>query len=343
MAAQSPSTALNIIEALRSSTHLRAQEAPPKVVALGGGHGLYGSLSALRHVTTDLTAVVTVADDGGSSGRLRNDFGVVPPGDLRMALSALCDDTDWGRTWRDVMQHRFESTRPESSMALDNHALGNLLIVSLWQLLGDTVAGLDWAGALLNARGRVLPMSCVPLVIEGDAQTSADPEDHNVEHVVGQANLAKAYRVDNVRITPEDAPATPEAVESILEADWVILGPGSWYTSVLPHLLLPGIRDALLTTTAKICVVMNLELEDRETRGLSASDHLEILRKYAPDFRLNAVIADPAGMGRCEALEETARRMGAQVTWVQVRNSENENVHDPLKLGAAYETVFRFG
>ncbi len=129
----------------------------PAVVALGGGHGLAASLSALRLMTDRLTAVVTVADDGGSSGRLRHELDVLPPGDLRMALAALCDDSDWGHTWRDVLQHRFRSDGP-----LDQHAVGNLLIVALWELLGDPVAGLDWVGRLLGARGRVLPMSCRP-------------------------------------------------------------------------------------------------------------------------------------------------------------------------------------
>ena len=147
---------------------LKTTHRSPKVTAMGGGHGLYGSLSALRHVTPDLTAVVTVADDGGSSGRLREEMGILPPGDLRMALSALCDDTDWGRTWRDVMQHRFAAPEGyEGEFPLDYHALGNLLIATLWQLLDDPVAGLDWAGALLNARGRVLPMALDPMVIYG--------------------------------------------------------------------------------------------------------------------------------------------------------------------------------
>ena len=123
------------------------------IVALGGGHGLAASLSALRLLTDHLTAVVTVADDGGSSGRLRDDFHVLPPGDLRMALAALCDDSDWGHTWRDVLQHRFAG-----SGELNGHALGNLMIVSIWELLGDTVRGLDLVGRLLGARGRVLPM-----------------------------------------------------------------------------------------------------------------------------------------------------------------------------------------
>jgi uncharacterized cofD-like protein len=137
----------------------------PAVVALGGGHGLSASLTALRHVSDRLTAVVTVADDGGSSGRLRGELGVLPPGDLRMALAALCDDSDWGRTWSDLLQHRFSSDG-----ALDNHAMGNLLIVALWDLLGDTVTGLDWVGRLLGARGRVVPMAAVPLVVEADVR-----------------------------------------------------------------------------------------------------------------------------------------------------------------------------
>lgn len=312
-----------------------------KVTALGGGHGLYSSLSALRHVTTDLTAVVTVADDGGSSGRLREEFGVIPPGDLRMALSALCDDTNWGRTWRDVMQHRFDS-RAESGVTgpLDQHAMGNLLIVTLWQLLGDTVAGLDWAGALLNARGRVLPMSTQPLVIEADCERVLPDGSVVPDHAVGQVNVAQAQQVSNIQLTPADAVACPEAVQAIYDADWVILGPGSWFTSVLPHLLLPQTREALLNTSAKICVVMNLHLEDKETAGLTASDHLKILRKYAPEFRLNAVIADNDGMGDHSQLEEIAAEMGANVSWNSVRNTNDRNVHDPLKLGAAYQDVF---
>ena len=153
------------------------QDKGPSVVALGGGHGLSASLSALRLLTSELTAIVTVADDGGSSGRLREEYGVLPPGDLRMALSALCDDTDWGRTWRDVMQHRFAPGKGRGG-SLDEHAMGNLLIVTLWELLGDTVAGLKWAGALLGARGEVLPMSSVPLTIEGQVRVTAPDGDH---------------------------------------------------------------------------------------------------------------------------------------------------------------------
>ena len=123
--------------------------AGPRAVALGGGHGLAASLAALRQVTESLTAIVTVADNGGSSGRLRRDFGVLPPGDLRMALAALCGDDEWGTTWSKVVQHRFAGDQE-----LAGHAVGNLLIVALWDLLGDTVAGLDWVGRLLGTGGK---------------------------------------------------------------------------------------------------------------------------------------------------------------------------------------------
>src|ERR671935_2675957 len=143
----------------------------PKVVALGGGAGLSASLTALRRITGDLTAVVTVADDGGSSGRLRDELGVLPPGDLRKALAALCGDDDWGQTWARVIQHRFQSKGD-----LHDHAVGNLLIVALWEQLGDHVQALDLVGKLLGAHGRVLPMSAVPLDIEA-AVRGIDPAE----------------------------------------------------------------------------------------------------------------------------------------------------------------------
>ena len=135
-------------------------EGGPKVVALGGGHGLAATLTALRRVTGRLTGIVTVADNGGSSGRLRADFNILPPGDLRMALAALCGDDDWGRAWAEILQHRFGGDGH-----LSGHPLGNLLLAALWDMEGDQVAGLDLVAELLRARGRVLPMANVPLDI----------------------------------------------------------------------------------------------------------------------------------------------------------------------------------
>src|SRR5689334_18907196 len=186
----------------------------PRVVALGGGHGLAASLAALRRLTAELTAVVTVADNGGSSGRLRTEFGVLPPGDLRMALAALCGDDRWGQTWAKVLQHRFSS---EGEM--DGHSVGNLLIVALWELLDDHVAGLDWVGGLLGARGRVLPMAVTPLDITASVAFGSE-----VRNVRGQVEVARTEgRVLDVELDPEDPKACPEAVQAITEADWVVL------------------------------------------------------------------------------------------------------------------------
>ncbi len=309
------------------------------VVALGGGHGLAASLAALRRVTDTLTAIVTVADDGGSSGRLRAELGVLPPGDLRMALAALCDDTDWGRTWRDVMQHRFQS-RDGSAGSLDNHAMGNLLIVTLWELLGDPVAGLQWAGALLGARGQVLPMASVPLTIEGQVR-HRHPDGAETSRIIrGQASLALAGQVENVRLLPEGAPACVEALTAIELADWVILGPGSWYTSVLPHLLLPELRQALCATPARRCLTMNLDVNDKEATGMSAADHLHVISRYAPEFGVDVVLADPSSVSDMAEFERAASMIGAEVVLGKVGGSGGRAVHDPLRLAAAYHDIF---
>lgn len=307
----------------------------PAVVALGGGHGLSASLQALRHVSDRLTAVVTVADDGGSSGRLRGELGVLPPGDLRMALAALCDDSEWGRTWSDLLQHRFASEGE-----LDNHAMGNLLIVALWDMLGDTVTGLDWVGRLLGARGRVVPMAAVPLVVEADVRREgvAGPE---LETVVGQSRVAVTDgRIDQLRLVPADPPACPEAVAAVREADWVVLGPGSWYSSVLVHLLVPQLAEALHATPARRCVTLNLSAERGETQGLTATDHLEALHKHAPELRIDAVLADPSAVEDVGELADAAAAMGARLVMRQVRRGDGTPRHDALRLAAAFRDVF---
>ncbi len=273
------------------------------VVALGGGHGLSASLSALRHLTESLTAVVTVADDGGSSGRLRREFGVLPPGDLRMALSALCDDSEWGRLWRDVLQHRFASAG-----TLHDHSMGNLLIVTLWELLGDPVTGLDWVARLLGARGRVLPMAAVPLDIEATVAGIDPAAPQDLVTVRGQVAVASTPgRVVGVHLVPDSPPACAPAVEAIHSADWVVLGPGSWFTSVLPHLLVPGLAAALHETSARRCVTMNLGPQMGETDGFSAEAHLEVLAAHAPDLRIDAVLADPRAVDDPDALTRRGR------------------------------------
>lgn len=304
--------------------------AGPSVVALGGGHGLYSSLSALRLLTENIAAVVTVADDGGSSGRLRNEFGVLPPGDLRMALSALCDDSEWGQTWRDVLQHRFKSDGP-----LNGHALGNLLIVSLWDQLGGSVPALEWVGQLLEIKGRVLPMSSTPLEIEAEVTT-----DSGTRTVRGQVAVAlTSGHVDKVRLLPEDPPAQPEALETIAEADFVVIGPGSWFTSIIPHLLVPELHRALCETRAKRVLSLNL-LAEKETSGFSVAEHIRSFHAHAPDLRLDVLIADPGAIDDRAAVERAADECGAQLLVRTVRMNDGTARHDPLRLAAAYRDAF---
>ncbi|HEX6920826.1 MAG TPA: uridine diphosphate-N-acetylglucosamine-binding protein YvcK [Actinomycetes bacterium] len=306
----------------------------PRVVALGGGHGLAASLSALRQVTDQLTAVVTVADDGGSSGRLRRELGVLPPGDLRMALAALCDDDDWGRTWSRVVQHRFRSEG-----GLHEHSMGNLLIVALWELLGDSVQGLDWVARLLGAKGRVLPMSVLPLDIEALVRDPSAPGD-DPSRVRGQVAVATTTgSVVHISLVPEDPPACPEAVGAVLDADWVVLGPGSWFTSVLPHLLVPDLASALTRTAARRLVNLNLAPQPGETEGFSPEAHLEVLASHAPGLALDVVLADPKTVPDVVALEQAAERLGARLVLAPLGRADGSPRHDPGLLASAYRDI----
>jgi uncharacterized cofD-like protein len=303
-----------------------------RVVALGGGHGLAASLAALRHVVTDLTAVVTVADNGGSSGRLRKEFGALPPGDLRMALAALCGDDEWGRTWAEVLQHRFSS---EGEM--HEHAMGNLLIVALWELLGEHVAGLDWVGRLLGAHGRVLPMSVSPIDITAEVSGLVPGDPGALTTVRGQVEVASTSgRVTSVQLEPEDPPACPEAVAAVRDADWVVLGPGSWFTSVIPHLLVPELRDALVQTSARLAVTVNLVAQEGETDGFSQENHLEVLAAHAPDLKVDVVLADRRSVGDEPQLRRIAASLGADLVVADVAAADGSPRHDPLKLANAY-------
>ncbi len=306
-----------------------------KVVALGGGHGLSASLAAMRRVTGELTAVVTVADNGGSSGRLRAEFGCLPPGDLRQALAALCGDDDWGNTWAKVLQHRFSS-----GGAMDKHAVGNLLIVALWELLGDHVDGLDWVGRLLGAHGRVLPMATVPLDITATVR-GLDAQAPDEDAVVrGQVQVATAGgEVRSVALDPVDPPACPEALKAVDEADWVVLGPGSWFSSVIPHLLVPELRRALESSTARKLVVLNLEAQQGETEGFAPETHLEVLAGHAPALRLDVVLADRSSVRDVTTLRRTASRLGARLELADVARGDGTPRHDPGRLAAAFGAI----
>ena len=309
---------------------------PLKVVALGGGHGLAATLAALRRVTPDVTAIVTVADDGGSSGRLRREFGVLPPGDLRMALAALCGDDEWGTTWSRVVQHRFGGDGE-----LAGHAVGNLLIAALWDLLGDPVAGLDWVGRLLRVSGRVLPMAAVPLDIVAEVEGLDPARPHAISSVRGQAACATTPgRVRSISLHPADPPAVPEAVRAVRDADWVVFGPGSWFTSVLPHLLVPSLATALRTTAAGRVVALNLVPQPGETDGFSPHRHLEVLADHAPSLSVDVVLADlGAAAGAEDELKKAAGSLHAALVLSDVAAADGAR-HDPVRLAEAYRQIF---
>jgi len=316
----------------RGRARIGSPSAGMRVVALGGGHGLAANLRSLRLLVEDITAVVTVADNGGSSGRIRTELPVLPPGDLRMALAALCEDSDWGSIWRDVIQHRFSTTGE-----LDGHALGNLLIVALWQILEDPIDALDQMGELLGARGRVLPMALEPLDIEADVLDASG----TMRLVRGQAEVAKADgRVQEVRLLPATPRVPEQVIEAIHRADWVIIGPGSWYTSVLPHLMIPEIAEAIRTTSARRCVTMNLSAGTQETEGRSSRDLLEELFEREPGIRFDALVADPTALEDASELADLADGHGIRTLLRQVSVRTGVAVHDPIRLAAAYRDLF---
>jgi uncharacterized cofD-like protein len=309
----------------------------PKVVALGGGHGLFASLSALRRVTRQLTAIVTVADDGGSSGVLRHDFGVLPPGDLRMALAALCGDDAWGTTWSKVVQHRFEGRG-----GLGGHTVGNVLIVALWELLGDTVQGLDWVGRLLGAHGRVLPMASVPLDLVAEVEGADRDRPGEITLVRGQVACASTTgRVRSVSLIPADPPACPQAVAAVATADWIVFGPGSWFTSILPHLMVPELAEALINTPARRVVALNLVPQAGETGGFSPHTHLEVLAEHAPGLKVDVVLADRRAAGGYAAeLEKAAGLLGGRLVMTDLAMRDGSPHHDPRRLAGAFAEIF---
>ena len=303
-----------------------------KVVSLGGGHGLAATLTAMRGITSNLTAVVTVADNGGSSGRLRNEFGSLPPGDLRMALAALCSDDEWGRGWAEVMQYRFKGEGE-----LKGHALGNLLMIALWDIDGDPVQGVREVGNLLRIIGQVLPMSLDPLDIEGTFNTS-----FGRKIVRGQVEVATTKgHIESLRLIPENPRVTPEVLAALAEADWITVGPGSWFSSVMPHLLLPELAAAIMNSSAKRIMVLNLPEPESisEFAGSSASDHLEFTLQHVPGLKIDYAIVDPAAVEVNSRLQGLVEGLGGELVIAPLAQSPGSYHHDIEKLRAVFAHI----
>jgi uncharacterized cofD-like protein len=248
--------------------------AGPRVVALGGGHGLATTLSAVRHYAGQVTAVVSVADDGGSSGRLRKIAGIPAPGDLRRCLVAMAADRS---LWARAFEYRFPSGD------LEGHALGNLIIAGLANVTGDFGQALDVAGDLVEATGRVLPATSVPVELKADVAG---------REVVGQVNVSEsAGPIESVSIVPPDAPVPDEVITALVEADQIVIGPGSLFTSVLAVCSVPTIREVLASaSTARRVYVCNLRPQQPETAGFASEDHVRAVLDHGitPDTVLTS-------------------------------------------------------
>ena len=277
-----------------------------RLVALGGGHGTAVTLRAARLFATDITAVVSVADDGGSSGRLREAMGIPAPGDLRRCLVALSDpDTN---ALAAAFEHRFEAGE------LEGHALGNLVIAGLAAATGSFTAALEEAGRLLAAHGRVLPATCEPVVLKAVADRG---------EVEGQVAVGSAGRIASVSVVPPDAAPPPVALEAIAAADLVVLGPGSLFTSVIATIAVPAIREALRTARAPKVYVCNLRAS-QETVGFDVAAHVEAI--VAHGVEPDVVLYDPS------ALDEGS----SEPRFVAADLARGDGLgHDPAKLARA--------
>jgi uncharacterized cofD-like protein len=290
-----------------------------RVVALGGGHGLAQTLQAVRRYAGMITAVVSVADDGGSSGRLRRDLGVAAPGDLRKCLVALADGEG---PWPAALEHRFASGE------LSGHPLGNLMLVGLAESLGDLTAALDEIGRLLGAVGRVVPATIDPVSVMADI---------GGRPVIGQVaveSMARSATVRRVELVPADPPASPAALAAIAGADQIVLAPGSLYTSVLAVLCVPEIRDAIANAPGRVVNVCNLHT-DAETAGLDGTDHLRILLDHGG--RVDTLLHDPAaGLAVSETDVQELGVTPQAAAIAAVGNGPNSGQgHDPARLAAA--------
>lgn len=313
-----------------------------KAVALGGGHGLHAALSALRLITDDLTAVVTVADDGGSSGRIRRELKVLPPGDLRMALVALAGSAPEHAEWADVLQHRLGGNG-----VLSGHPVGNLVLTALLERESDPIRALAQLAELVGAVGRVLPMSPVPLDLIAEADRF-DPDDlTRTRQIRGQSSIAATPgRVLSVRLLPPGAPACARAADAVREADVVVLGPGSWFTSVIPHLLLRELGKTLASTSARVVVVLNLVPQAGETDDYEPHELLRLLQTHAEPYGgldIDTVLADTDSILNVEELRRYVTDIGARLVVSRLAADDSVERHDPERLSEAIRTVLTDG
>ncbi|HSV32462.1 MAG TPA: YvcK family protein [Atribacteraceae bacterium] len=253
----------------------RQLEKGPNILAVGGGHGLHTLLHGIKKFTSNTTAVVTVFDDGGSSGRLRKDLGILPPGDIRNCLIALADTEP---LMRQLFQHRFDNENE-----LKGHNFGNLFITALTQVTGDFQKAIVESSKVLAVKGRVLPTTLQNVTLQ------AECEDGTL--VSGESNIGHCFKkIKNLFLEPTPVLTTPDVLRAIQEADLIVLGPGSLFTSVLCNLAVQEVRDAIVKSRAPLIYVLNVTTQPGETDHFSPADHLDALFRFIPQERLNHVL-----------------------------------------------------
>lgn len=278
------------------------------IVTIGGGHGLSSLLRGLKKVTRNITAVVTVADNGGSSGALRRDMGILPPGDIRSCLTALADDEEF---MTQVLQYRFSSTS-----GVGQHNMGNLLLTALADITGSFEQGIHELASILAIRGKVTPSTLANINLAADIEVEKDGQIVT-ERITGESQITETYgHIVRCWIEPENVSANPEAIRAILNADLLLMGPGSLYTSILPNLLVPGIASAVAASSAKRLYICNLTSQPGETDNMDSSDHLEIIRSYIPDAALDGVICN----------DFYSDLLPKHITWCKISNRNSNGI-----------------
>jgi uncharacterized cofD-like protein len=318
----------------------RLDPAGPKVVAIGGGHGLAAALEAVQSYASEITAVVSVADDGGSSGRLTSGMGVPAPGDIRRCLLAL---TPAPGIWFELFNYRFpgvpDATTDHPPQDVAGHALGNLLLVALADLCGgDFALAVKQAGSLLGALGTVVPASTGPVWL------SADIDGRRVD---GQVEVSRTPgEIERVILGPEGIDANPDALAAVAAADQIVLGPGSLFTSVIAALTVPGMAAAVENARGRIVSVLNLVTQNAETAGLSGWDHIRAFSRHVGLLRGGGIVAHrgdldvPDSVERVEIDAEAAAGLGWDLYEADVADADAIwPAHDPIKLGSVLRNV----
>ncbi len=284
----------------------RRRERGPKIVAIGGGHGLATLLRGVKEYTYNITAVVSVADDGGSSGRLRREMGILPPGDIRNCLAALSNDED-------LMTQLFQYRFPDGEASLQGHSFGNLFISALAEITGSFEEAVAESGRVLAVYGRVLPATL------HNVQLSADvvlPHASREVRIGGESRIPEAAgKVRHVWLEPNNPPAFPEAIRAILAADLIVVGPGSLYTSLVPNLLVPDLAEAIRSSKALKLYIANIATQHGETDHYTCGDHLRALEEHAGSDLFNITVVN----NHCD------HDLPADLEWVQAEPGLDEN------------------